>query len=197
MIPIIQIDSGEARKLDVSINLQKIYYQPSGYQRTAKKLHEASLKAGFDFNLNEVCDWLERQAVHQVHMPYPRNIPSASFINVTIPMEVIQADLCYMPYDQIGNKIYKFALNYVDITTHTKWTYPLTNRDSASVAIGLEKLFNSQKCPLTWPKKGFMVDEGFEFQGEVIRLMNKYGINILIANSKESMGIVERFNKTL
>jgi hypothetical protein len=197
LIPIIQIDSSKARNLDISIDLQKIYYQPSGYQRTAKKLHEASLKAGFDFSLNEVCDWLERQVIHQVHMPYPRNIPSASFINITIPMWVIQADLCYMPYDQIGNKIYKFALNCVDIATRTKWTYPLTKRDSASVGIGLEKLFNSQKCPLTWPKKDLMVDGGVEFRGDVIRLMNKYGINILIANSKESMGIVEKFNKTL
>jgi hypothetical protein len=51
LIPIIQIDSGEAQKLDVSIALQKIYYQPSGYQRTVKKLHEASLNAGHDFTL--------------------------------------------------------------------------------------------------------------------------------------------------
>ena len=69
MISIIQIDSSKARNLDISIDLQKIYYQPSGYQRTAKKLHEASLKAGFDFTLNEVRDWLERQAVHQIHKP--------------------------------------------------------------------------------------------------------------------------------
>ena len=54
LIPIIQIDSGEARNLDVSIDLQKIYYQPVGYQRTAKKLLEASLKAGYDFSLDEV-----------------------------------------------------------------------------------------------------------------------------------------------
>ncbi|GES95637.1 hypothetical protein GLOIN_2v1480993 [Rhizophagus clarus] len=46
LIPIIQIDSGEARDLDVSIALQKIYYQPVGYQRNAKKLLEASFKAG-------------------------------------------------------------------------------------------------------------------------------------------------------
>ena len=72
LIPIIQIDSSKARNLDISIDLQKIYYQPSGYQRIAKKLHEASLKAGFDFSLNEVCDWLERQAVHQIHKPRPR-----------------------------------------------------------------------------------------------------------------------------
>ncbi|CAI2197522.1 5593_t:CDS:2, partial [Funneliformis geosporum] len=75
-----------------------------------------------------------------------RNISSASFINITIPMWVIQADLYYMSYDQIRNKIYKFAFNYVDIATRIKWSYPLTKRNSASVAIDLEKLFNSQKC---------------------------------------------------
>ncbi|CAI2200503.1 8404_t:CDS:2, partial [Funneliformis geosporum] len=52
------------------------------------------------------------------------------------------------------------------IATCTKWTYPLTKRDST-------------------------MDGGVEFQGDVIRLMNKYGVNIRIANSKESMGIVE------
>jgi len=60
LIPIIQIDSGEARNLDVSINLQKIYYQPSGYQRTVKKLFEASKNAGHDFSLNDVRNWLEK-----------------------------------------------------------------------------------------------------------------------------------------
>ena len=68
--------------------MEKIYYQSSGYQRTVKKLHEASLKAGFDFTLNEVCDWLERQAVHQIHMPRSKFIPRASFSSITIPNEI-------------------------------------------------------------------------------------------------------------
>ena len=75
MLSIIQIDSGETRKLDISIDLQKIYYQPICYQRNAKKLLEASLKAGHDFTLDEVNDWLERQAVHQIHKSRPRYIP--------------------------------------------------------------------------------------------------------------------------
>ncbi|GET03849.1 hypothetical protein RCL_jg890.t1 [Rhizophagus clarus] len=61
LIPIIQIDSGEAQDLNVGIALQKIYYQPVGYQRNAKKLLEASIKTGYDFTLDEVNDWLERQ----------------------------------------------------------------------------------------------------------------------------------------
>ena len=66
-IPIIQIDSGNVRELDISIALRKIYYQPNGYQRTVKKLYEASLKAGYDFSVKEVRDWLERQILFLIH----------------------------------------------------------------------------------------------------------------------------------
>jgi len=41
-LPVISIDPKIARKLDTDIELRKIYYQPSGYQRTAKNLFEAS-----------------------------------------------------------------------------------------------------------------------------------------------------------
>ena len=75
LIPLVQIDSNEARNLDISIALQKIYYQPSGYQRIAKKLHKSSLDSGYDFSLDEVRDWLEKQAVHQIHMPCSKYIP--------------------------------------------------------------------------------------------------------------------------
>ncbi|CAI2180563.1 1475_t:CDS:2 [Funneliformis geosporum] len=39
----------------------------------------------------------------------------------------------------------KLILLNPDIATHTKWTYPLTNRDSASVAIDFEKTFQFLK----------------------------------------------------
>src|SRR5271167_3730570 len=128
LIPIIQIDSDEARKLDVSIDLQKIYYQPVGYQRTAKKLFEASQKAGFDFTLDEVEDWLEKQAVHQIHKPRPRYIPRASFSSITIPNEVHQADILYMPYDKIGQITYLFCFNIVDVASRYKVSIPIGTR---------------------------------------------------------------------
>ncbi|CAG8732766.1 19108_t:CDS:2 [Rhizophagus irregularis] len=52
-----------------------------------------------------------------------------------------------------------------DIATCTKWIYPLTRRDSASVAKGFVKLFNSRICLIIWSKvKVLMVDGGVEFQ---------------------------------
>ena len=188
----------KAQDLDQDLALQKLYYRPEGYYRTTEKMQTACKRARYGFTLTVIKNWLNKQALYQIHKPRPKYIPQASFNNITVPMEVIQADLCYMPYDRIGNKTYKFALNCVDIATRTKWTYPLTRRDSASVAKGFVKLFNSRICPIIWSKvKVLMVDGGVEFQGNVIILMNEHGIQIQLANSKESMGIIERFNRTL
>ncbi|RHZ69228.1 hypothetical protein Glove_286g14 [Diversispora epigaea] len=76
--PVIYIDLQKARELDISIDLQKIYYHPSGYQRTSKKLYEISKKAEFDFTLSKICDWLERQVLHQIHKSRPKYIPCTS-----------------------------------------------------------------------------------------------------------------------
>ncbi|CAJ0644817.1 5253_t:CDS:1 [Entrophospora sp. SA101] len=196
MIPVIFIDTKKVRELDIGIALRKLYYQASGYQRTAQNLFKASLKAGYDFTLSEIKEWLEKQALYQIHKPRPKYIPCASFNKITVPMEVIQADLCYMPHDQVGNKIYKYALNCVDIASRTKWTYPLTDRDSASVAKGFLKLYKFHNFPLT-QLKILQTDYGSEFYGKCEELMIKYNIEISRSKSKKRQGIVERYNRTL
>src|SRR5438045_3182433 len=196
LIPIIQIDSNEAQKLDVSIALQKIYYQPSGYQRTVKKLFEASQKAGFDFTLAEVEDWLERQAVHQIHKPRPRYIPRASFSSITTPNEVHQADILNMPYDKVGRITYLFCLNIVNVASRYKASisigaYSVKDRQgiltSKTIALVLEKVYNDPVCPLVWPKT-FLTDKGSEFRSDCEKLMREHGVKIQKAKSKNTMG---------
>src|SRR5260363_426300 len=138
-IPIIHVDSEKACKLDISIALLKIYYQPNGYQRTAKKLYEASLKARFDFVEDEVCDWLEKQALFQIHKPQPRFIPRASFNSIQFPNEYHQADILYMLHDTINNKIYKYCLCIVDVASRYKWAVPLIDKTSSSIAKAFKK----------------------------------------------------------
>ena len=125
LISIIQIDSGEAQKLDISIALQKIYYQPSGYQRTIKKLFEASQKAGYDFTIDEMHDWLERQLLHLLHKSHPKFIPLASFNTITTPNKVHQANVLYIHHIKSGQIIYFFYLNLVDVASRYKATVPI------------------------------------------------------------------------
>src|SRR5436305_8560403 len=164
LFPIIRIDSSEVQKLDMDIALQKIYYQPAGYHRTAKKLYEASSfsqKTGYDFTFDEVRDWLERQAVHQIHKPRPKYIPRVGFNTITIPNDVHQADVLYMPYDKVGRITYLFCLNVVDVASQYKASMPIgaiSVKDrqgiltSNTIARSLKKIYNNSECPLVWPK---------------------------------------------
>src|SRR3989337_1084545 len=209
-IPIIRIDSGKAKKLDTSIALRKIYYQPAGYQRNAKKLLEASLKAGYDFILDEVHDWLERQFLHLRHKPHPRKIPQASFNTITVPNEVHQADILYTRYVKSRRSIYLFYLNIVDVTSRYKATIPIgmtlkgpaksiKNKKgiltSSTIARCLEKIYDDPENPLIWPKV-FLSDKGSEFKGECEKLLRKHDVKIQKAKKKKTMGIAERYNKT-
>src|SRR5271170_4538561 len=58
------------------------------------------------------------------------------------------------------------------------------------------KIFNNPKCSLTWPKL-LLTDMGSEFKGSCEKLMKEHNVKIQKANSKNSMGIVKRFNRIL
>lgn len=196
MFPIISIDPEKSRKLDIGIALQKLYYKPEGYHRTINKLYEASEKAGYDFTIVEIREWLEKQAIHQIHMPPPSYIPRASFNSIQIPNECHQVDILYTPHDKIGKKVYKYCLCCVDVASRFKVAYPLTDINSSVVANALKEIYNSRKCPLKWPKL-LLSDQGPEFRKDCEKLMKEHGVKIQKANSKRTMGIVERFNRTL
>lgn len=185
--------------------LRRIYYQPTGYHRTAKKLHEETCKAGHDFTLKEVSNWLERQALHQVHKPRPKFIPCASFSSIQVPNEVHQADVVYMPYDKVGRVTYLYCLNVVDIASRYKESIPIgainvKDRQgiltSYNIAKAFEKIYDNPECPLVWPKL-LIVDKGPEFRGDCVKLMANHRVKIQIAKKKNTMGIVERYNRTL
>src|SRR5271170_4507958 len=204
-IPIIQIDSEQARKIDIASALRRIYYQPSGYQRTEKKLLVTSENDGYDFSLVDVHDWLERQTIHQIHKPRPKYIPRASFSSITTPNEVHQADILYMPYDKIGRVTYLFCLNIVDIASRYKVSIPIgatSVKDrqgiltSCTIARALEKVYDDPECSLNWPEL-LITDKGSEFKGDCERLLAEHGMKIQKVKSKRTMGIIERYNRTL
>ena len=193
------------RNVEVTSTLCKIYYQPSGYQRTAKKLHESLIQAGYNFSLDEVQDWLERQAVHQVYKPRPKYIPRISFSSIQVPNEVHQADVLYMPYDKIRRVTYLFCLNVVDVASRYKASVPIgatSVKDrqgiltSHTIARAFEEIYDNPECLLTWPKL-LITDKGPEFRGECELLMKKHGVRTQKAKSKRTVGIVERYNRTL
>ena len=128
------------------------------------------------------------------------------FNSITIPNEVHQADVLYMPYDKVGRVTYLFCLNVVDVASRYKVSIPIgaiSVKDrqgiltSRTIARALkEKCYDNPECPLVWPKV-FLSDKGPEFKGECERLVREHGVKIQKAESKRTMGIVERYNYTL
>uniref|UniRef100_U9UYJ7 Uncharacterized protein n=1 Tax=Rhizophagus irregularis (strain DAOM 181602 / DAOM 197198 / MUCL 43194) TaxID=747089 RepID=U9UYJ7_RHIID len=115
--PVIYIDPQKAHDLDQDLALQKLYYRPEGYYRTAEKMLVACKKAGYDFTLAVIKKWLNRQALYQIHKPRPKFIQYASFNSIQTLNKAHQSDTTPMPHDKVGNRIYKYRGVIKDVAT--------------------------------------------------------------------------------
>ena len=177
-----------------SNKLAKIYYSPKGYWRGVSAIKKLAAEAKVDEETAKI--WLSKQAIFQIYLPAPKYIPRPKF-DVSIPNEVHQADLLFLPHDRPGRgrKLYKYALTVVDIASRYKEAEPLASKESAEVAKAFTKIYTRV---MTWPKL-LQVDPGREFMGDVTKLMKSK--NVLIRRGEKGLhraqGIVERFNRTL
>ena len=140
--------------------------------------------------------WLMKQAIWQIYLPAPKNIPRPTF-DVDYPNVVHQADLLFLPHDKLprGRKVYKYALTVIDVASTFKAAEPPTSIDSSEVSKAFQKIY---KGPLKWLKV-LQVDPGREFMGEVTKEMTKHDVRIRRGNVNvhRDQGIVERFKRTL
>ena len=88
--------------------MDKLYYQPNHLwkgQKAIKKLRDLSKEKP-----KIVKQWLWKQAFWQVHSPPPKCIDRPHY-EVTIPNEMHQFDLLYMPLDTLYGNKYKYILS--------------------------------------------------------------------------------------
>ena len=93
-----------------------MYYSPQGYWKGS--LLQKKLADEPSVSIEVASDWLKKQAIWQIYLPAPKHIPRP-FFNVTVPNEVHQADLLFLPHDRPGRgrKLYKYALTVVDVAS--------------------------------------------------------------------------------
>ena len=89
--------------------LSKIYYSPKGFWKGLEAVKKLSKEAGVSEDVAKL--WLMKQAIWQIYLPVPKNIPRPKF-DVTSPNSVHQADLLFLPHDRLprGRKVFKYAL---------------------------------------------------------------------------------------
>ena len=89
--------------------------------------------------------WLMKQAIWQIYLPAPKNIPRPTF-DVDFPNAVHQADLLFLPHDKLprGKNIFKYALTVVDVASRFKAAEPLTSKDSSEVSKAFRKFIKGR-----------------------------------------------------
>ena len=168
--------------------LTKIYYQPENLWRGRKAIK--MLRAATE----EISITL--QALWQVHLPRPKRIDYAHFY-VTKVNEIHQADLLYLPHDQMYQTTYKYVLNVIDIASGCKASRPLRTKKASEVAEMFADIY--KKGPLKYPKE-LHVDGGTELKSQVDKLMGEHSVEVKRVTTKyhhHFTAFVENFNKTL
>ena len=153
--------------------LSKVYYPPKGFWKGPQAVKKLSQEANVPED--EAKLWLMKQAIWQIFLPVPINIPRPTF-DVELPNAVYQADLLFLPHDKLprGRKIFKYALTVVDVASRFKAAEPLTSKDSSEVSKAFQKTY---KGPLKWPKI-LQIDPERDFMGGVSREMAKHETRI-------------------
>ena len=96
--------------------------------------------------------------------------PNSSMSLFAKPNDIHQADILYRPHDRYEKKVYKNALNIVDVASRYKGSYQLATKNSKEVAQAFQWIYENTQ--LTYPK-ALIIDDGKEFYGDTTKLMEK------------------------
>ena len=152
--------------------MDKIYYQPNHLwkgQKAVKKLKELSREKP-----KAVKQWLSRQAFGKVHLPAPKRVDRPHY-QVTIPNEMHQFDLLYMPSDLLCGSKYKYILAGIDAISRYKVMRPLRIKQAGDLAEMIADIY--KVGPLKYPEI-FQCDNGSEFKGDVTKMLKKNEVKI-------------------
>ena len=114
---------------------------------------------------------------------------------MTIPNQMHQFDLLYMPSDMLYGNKYKYILYGIDVASRYKVARPMRTKQAKDVAKMIADIYKVER--FTYPKI-FQCDNGSEFKGEVTKLLDKHKVQIRRVMTKYThTAFVEALNKIL
>ena len=174
--------------------MDSLHYQTNHLwkgQKAVKKLAEYSKGKP-----KVIKQWLSQQAFWQVHLPAPKSIDRPHY-QVTIPNEMHQFDLLYMPSDTLYENKYKYILPGIDAASRYKVARPLRTKQVRDVAEMIADIY--KVGPLMYPST-FQCDNGSKFKEEVTKMLEKQEVKIRRVTTKYAhthTAFVEALNKIL
>ena len=175
---------------------EQIYYSDYGYWRGKIAIQRLAKASGS--MKEEAARWLLKQPLYQIYLPALKYIPrpNASMSLLAKPNDIHQSDLLSLLHDKFKQKMYKYALNIVDVASRYKGSYQLTSKYAKEVAQAFQWIY--ENTPLNYPKT-LIVDDGKEFYEDTTKLMEKHDVIIQRGDPSQHLSqlIMERFNRTL
>ena len=174
--------------------MDEIYYQPNHLwkgQKAIRKLKDLSKEKP-----KVVKQWLSKQVFWQVHLPPPKHVDRPHY-QVTIPNEMHQFDLMYMPSDTLYGNKYKYILSGIDVASRYKVARPMRTKRAKDVADIIADIY---KVGLLSYPKIFRCDNGSKFKAEVTKILEKHDVKIRRVTMKYKnthTAFVEALNKML
>ena len=154
---------------------KQIYYSDEGYWRGKSAIQKLSRTSG---STNEEAEkWLMKHSLYQIYLLALKYIPrpNASMSLFATPNDIHQVDILYLPHDRYEKKIYKYALNIVDVASRYKTSHQLATKNSKEVAQAFWWIYGNTL--FTYPKT-LVIDDGKEFYGDTTKLMGKHDMII-------------------
>ena len=118
--------------------------------------------------------WLSKQAFWQVHLHPPKCVDKLHY-EVTIPNEMHQFDLLYMPLDTLYGNKYKHILSGINVASRYKVARPLKTKQAKDVADMIADIYKVGL--LTYPEI-FQYNNGSELKAEVTKMPEKHEVRI-------------------
>lgn len=178
---------------NINTTLAQIYAKVGDIGRD--RLYAAVKRQFAGISRPQVQAFLNNQELHQLVQQVKKHKVNKAIV-MSKPMERWQADLVdTSKYKSPQNSNTTFLLTVIDCFSKFAWVVPLKNKEAASVAKAMERIFDDAGgAPAT-----IQTDNGREFEDEFARLLSRQGIERATSRSynPQANGQIERFNGTL
>ena len=179
-------------KDDVDSILGKVYYDPKRGFMGVNNLHRAIQKINPKVKIKEVQDWLNKQAVAQIHKRMSDKIAYMPIFSYNPGS--FQMDLTEMPMFVKQNRGYRYILTAININTRKLYAY----KSKKKTATDIRKLLDKWRKDVGIVSK-VTTDAGSEFKGNR-EWFKVNDIELTIVNPKNKYwvtGKIERVHRTL
>jgi hypothetical protein len=178
--------------------LGKIFYDPKIGISGVNQLYKKSKDKGYDYTLKQIKEWYFDQPVNQVYKEVKKVQKHDEIRSHRLEPGSFQADLMVMKKYSHYNKGYAYLFNIIDIYSRYAWSFPIKKKEASEIAPHLKKVIDEVKPKQIW----ITFDNGKEFMGDVKKYLDKQKAHIHLndphsIHSHNTMGIIERFNRTL